>query len=204
MKSAYKLAGALLALALLTGCLPAAPQASSCEPSPAGFAENTLPARSFGEAGPAASGSAPSVSAAPASDTGGTALQFYDSFRDLPFAEIEYETFAETGAANKGSLSKNGAAWCACPGQMEFGERCFTDGTKLWIQVYLLPDEGFDWFQVCFGHFHEAERVWIDSAPGERTTQNKLFTHAEGYTVYTDDGFSFSVKPCPFEKDSGS
>ncbi len=134
-------------------------------------------------------------------------LQFYDSFRDIPFVEIEYGKYGNDGSINKGSLNKDGEPWCAAPGMMEFGEYCFTDGTKLWIQVYLYPDNGFDWYQVCFDHFHEEESVWIDSAnssSNERLTRDKHFIYAEGYTVYTEDGFSFHVESCPLPEHKNS
>ena len=142
--------------------------------------------------------------------TAEAALQFFDSFRDIPFVELEYETRQENGTTfvDKGSLTKNGEPWYGAPGFMQFGERCFTDGTKLWIQVYLLPDDGFDWFQVCFDHFSDQEPCWttiiedIGDPPETRfyyPLRNKIFTHADGYTIYTDDGYSYPVEPCIYE-----
>lgn len=129
----------------------------------------------------------------------GSTLQFYDSFHDISFIDIEYGTDWEGNSIDKSSLNKNGEPWCAAPGSMQFGERCFTDGIKFWIQVYQYPDDDFDWFQICFDHSHNEDSVWIDapqSSTDDWITRNKLFTHADGYTVYTDDGFSFTVEPC--------
>lgn len=136
----------------------------------------------------------------------GPVLQFYDSFRDIPFVDLEYVYDPEYGVC-KGELDKNGEPWCAAPGLMEFGERCFTDGTRLWIQVFINPsdNDAFDWFHVCFDHF-DNDMPWTDitTDTGDppqtqwiRPLENRMLTHADGYTVYTDDGFFYTVEPCP-------
>lgn len=198
MKKMCELIGAFFVLSILTACareMPETPSDFSAAPSGPSLAISS----SAGDVSVTNSGSEMISSDDTNLNTAEPALRFYDSFRDIPFVDIEYCTCSEDGSIYKGSLDKNGRAWCSAPGMMEFGERCFTDGTKLWIQVYQYPDEDFDWYQVCFDHFHNEDSILIDapqSSADEWITQNKLFTYADGYTVYTDDGFSFTVEPC--------
>ncbi len=135
-----------------------------------------------------------------ASDTDEPVLQFYDSFRDIPFVELDYEVL--NAKIDKNRLTQNGESWCALPGMMTFGDRCITDGTRIWFQVYEYPGEGFDWYQLCFDHYHMDDPGWIglsESYQGMETpTHNRLYTHAEGYTIFTDDGESFILEPCPY------
>ncbi len=195
------LAAAALALALaLAGCTaaPGQPASMSGAASPAASAQPT--------ASPAPSATpvptpAPTPKPIPFEELHGPVLQFYDSFRDVPFVDLEYETYGEDHTIAKGYLTKDGEPWLAAPGEMEFGERCFTDGTRIWIQTYKdLVDGTFDWFFACFDQ-HNCDFSWI-CYPTEETEffyplENRLLTHADGYTVYTDDGFSYTVDPCP-------
>ena len=193
----------ILTLVLLVGCAPANHETESEKMIPSS-SEWHAPVSVPAESGSNAASSYSVSDEIPAANTDTPTepvLQFYDSFRDIPFVEIEYGTYGKDGSVDKGSLDKGGEPWCAAPGMMEFGERCFTDGTRLWIQVYLFPEDGFDWFQVCFEHLHEDESVWIDSVEStsdERISRDRLFTYADGYTVYTEDGFSFTVKSCSY------
>lgn len=244
MKTASRILGLFLCIALLAGCagpaqtgtdapgenssVPSAQSISTQEPpaQDAPPSETGAPGASGASDGSGASGTSgasgekaasgeaaaaldtPSVSSAPAAQPA-PELQFYDSFRDIPFVDLEYGTYWENGEINKNSLDKNGEPWCAAPGMMGFGERCFTDGTTLWIQTYI-PGEGFDWFKICFDHVSYEEPIWttITEVTGDppRTVAhhpliNKIFTHADGYTVYTDDGYSYTVEPCIFAAD---
>ena len=226
MKKMCKFVGVFLVLALLAACAQEIPEVPSGSSSAApvelstdvssSSPDNSFSAASDGfsvtapDSKPIISDSSNGVSiTSPNSETASlndtnlkpaeATLQFYDSFRDIPFVDIEYGTYWEDNSIDKGSLDKNGGGWCCAPGMMQFGERCFTDGTKLWIQVYMYPSDDFDWYQICFDHFHDDKSIWIDapkSSTDEWITLNKLFTHADGYTVYTDDGFSFTVEPC--------
>lgn len=113
----------------------------------------------------------------------------YDSVYDVPFIEL--------GIANDGKdLTKNGQMWVSTPGTQRFGNLCFTDGKTLYIQCFLSenPEEGFRWFWVCFDHWHEDA---LEFLPEE--TYNKLFDRADGYTLYTDDGYQYTVTPCEVE-----
>lgn len=197
------LAAAALALALaLAGCTaaPGQPASMSGAASPAASAQPTASPAPAPSATPVPT-PAPTPKPIPFEELHGPVLQFYDSFRDIPFVELEYETYGEDHTIAKGYLTKDGEPWIAAPGMMEFGERCFTDGTRIWIQTCKDPDEGtFDWFFACFDR-HNCDFGWI-CYPTEETEffyplENHLFTHADGYTVYTDDGFSYTVDPCP-------
>lgn len=110
----------------------------------------------------------------------------YDSVTDIPFIELEITT-------NGKDLYKNGQPWASTPGTQRFGNLCFSDGTTLYIQCFLSEnqDDGFRWYWVCFDHWHEDA---VGFLPEE--TYNKLFTHADGYTLYTDDGYQYTVTPC--------
>lgn len=196
-------AAAALALALaLAGCTAAPGQPASIPgaASPAASAQPTASPAPAPSATPVPT-PAPTPKPITVEEVKGPVLQFYDSFRDIPFVKLEYGDFREGHQVCKGDLTKNGEPWVSAPGMMEFGDRCFTDGTRLWIQTYTDTDEGtFDWFVVCFDHF-DSDSIWI-SYPTEETEffhplENHLFTHADGYTVYTDDGYSYTVDPCP-------
>lgn len=113
----------------------------------------------------------------------------YDSIYDIPFIDL--------ALANDGKdLNKNGQPWASTPGTQRFGTLCFSDGTTLYIQCFLSEDQddGFRWYWVCFDHWHEDA---VGFLPEE--TYNKLFTHADGYTLYTDDGYEYTVSPCDWE-----
>ena len=108
----------------------------------------------------------------------------YDSIYDIPFADLEYED-------DRNSLTLNGEPWASAPGASKLGDICFTDGKILIIQCFLgnLGDlTNFVWFAAPFD--------WEDEAPlFPEETYNKRFTRAEGYTLYTDDGYSYTVTP---------
>lgn len=108
---------------------------------------------------------------------------FYSSVHDIPNVDIGYRD-------NRNGLTKNGEPWFSAPGTQQFGDLCFTDGKTLYIQCFISRDsDDFRWFYVCFDHFDD-EFIFPEE------TKNKLFTHADGYTLYTDDGFSYTISPC--------
>ncbi len=110
-------------------------------------------------------------------------LTFYSSVHDIPNVDIDYRD-------NRNGLTKNGEPWFSAPGTQQFGDLCFTDGKTLYIQCFISRDfDDFRWFYVCFDHFDD-EFIFPEE------TENKLFTHADGYTLYTDDGFSYTISPC--------
>lgn len=147
---------------------PAAPSGTAL--SDAGGAE--APSREMAE-------SAPESSAAESSTTEG--LVRYDSIYDIPFADLEYEN-------DRNSLSLNGEPWASAPGPSKLGDLCFTDGKILIIQCFYGDLTNFAWFAAPFD--------WKNEAPVfPEETYNKLFTRAEGYTLYTDDGYSYTVTP---------
>lgn len=103
----------------------------------------------------------------------------YDSIYDIPFADLDYEM-------DRNALSVNGESWVAAPGPSKLGDLCFTDGKILIIQCFF--GDYFVWFTASFDPDYKAPYF-----PEE--TDNKLFTRAEGYTLYTDDGYSYTVTP---------
>lgn len=211
MKKVIPLLSVLLCVLAFSACTDIS--AASSDVSAQGSSEPSSvlkPAESAPTQSDSSAGSAPDVSstAMPSSASSEPPVQlcFYDSFRDIPFVSLDYEMGVD-GLLYKGGLEKNGELWCAAPGLMEFGERCFTDGTRLWIQVYQYPRDDFDWWHICFDHFN-CDYGWtnitetVGDPPYAHTQvtyplKNKIFTHAEGYTIYTDDGFSYTVESCP-------
>lgn len=105
----------------------------------------------------------------------------YDSIYDIPFADLDYEM-------DRNALSLNGESWVAAPGPTQLGDLCFSDGKILVIQCFNRDTHNFIWFTVSFDPDYKAPYF-----PEE--TDNKLFTRAEGYTLYTDDGYSYTVTP---------
>lgn len=110
----------------------------------------------------------------------------YDSIYDIPFVSLDFTN-------NGNSLTRNGYPWVSAPGTQKFGNLCFSDGETLYIQCFLSdnPDDGFRWFWVCFDNCHKNSSAFL---PEE--TNNQLFTHANGYTLYTDDGYEYALAPC--------
>lgn len=110
----------------------------------------------------------------------------YDSIYDIPFVSLDFTD-------NGNCLTKNGQPWVSAPGTQKFGNLCFSDGKTLYIQCFLSdnPDDGFRWFWVCFDNCHKNSSTFL---PEE--TNNQLFTHANGYTLYTDDGYEYALAPC--------
>lgn len=127
---------------------------------------------------------AESVSGSAGESSATEGLVRYDSIYDIPFADLEYEN-------DRNSLTLNGEPWASAPGPSKLGDLCFTDGKILIIQCFLgdLGDlTNFVWFAAPFD--------WNDEAPlFPEETYNKRFTRAEGYTLYTDDGYSYTVTP---------
>lgn len=138
--------------------------------SDAGAAEE--PSRDIAE-------SASENSAAESSTSEG--LVRYDSIYDIPFADLDYEM-------DRNALSLNGGPWISAPGPSKLGDLCFTDGKILIIQCFYGDWPNFVWFTASFDPDYKAPYF-----PEE--TDNKLFTRAEGYTLYTDDGYSYTVTP---------
>lgn len=117
-------------------------------------------------------------------------LHFYSTIEEVPYAKLGY-------ADNRNGLTKEGELWVAAPSTYKFGDHCFSDGKTLYIQVFTGDSLGglgddFYWLNFCFDHFHPNESV----AQLSPEADNKLFVRAEGYTVYTEDGESFTIPEC--------
>lgn len=108
-------------------------------------------------------------------------LAAYTSIYDIPFVELDYD-------GSRNCLSLNGEPWIAAPGNSQFGDICFSDGKILIIQCFFSEKmTGFAWLPAGFDLNDK-----ISAFPEE--TYNKLFTYAEGYTLYTDDGYQYTVE----------
>ena len=198
----------VLCICLLTGCTQRVPSSAAGPVSSSEIAASSAVSAASADANEFGMDSTPAAPSPSASDgaagddteteanangseetTNTEGLVKYDSVYDIPFIEL--------GIANDGKdLTKNGQMWASTPGTQRFGELCFTDGKTLYIQCFLSenPEDGFRWYWVCFDHWHEDALGFL---PEE--TYNKLFTHADGYTLYTDDGYQYTVTPCKIE-----
>ena len=123
--------------------------------------------------------SASESSAAESSTSEG--LVRYDSIYDIPFADLDYEM-------DRNALSLNGESWVAAPGPTQLGDLCFSDGKILVIQCFNRDTHNFIWFTVSFDPDYKA--------PISLKKQiTNCLPRAEGYTLYTDDGYSYTVTP---------
>ena len=166
--------------------------ASVASSQPVSASEEKVPSESVSGAPSGTAASDDGVAQAPSEDRVESAsespttegLVRYDSIYDIPFADLEYED-------DRNRLTLNGEPWASAPGASKLGDICFTDGKILIIQCFLgnLGDlTNFVWFAAPFD--------WEDEAPlFPEETYNKRFTRAEGYTLYTDDGYSYTVTP---------
>lgn len=110
-------------------------------------------------------------------------ITFYSSVRDIPNVDIDYSD-------NRNGLTKDGQPWVSAPGTQQFGNLCFSDGKTLYIQCFISNDtDEFKWFYACFNHMDS------DCFLPEETC-NKLFDRADGYTLYSEDGFTYTIMPC--------
>ena len=197
-----------LCACLLTGCTQPVPPSAGGPASSSEIAASSAVSAASADASESGMNATPAAPSSSASDgvagddaeteadvngseesTNTEGLVKYDSVYDIPFIELEI--------ANDGKdLYQNGQPWASTPGTQRFGELCFTDGKTLYIQCFLSenPEDGFRWYWVCFDHWHEDALGFL---PEE--TYNKLFTHADGYTLYTDDGYQYTVTPCQIE-----
>jgi len=70
----------------------------------------------------------------------------------------------------------------------------------LYIQCFLSYNDtlstDFRWFCVNFNHFDDEDSHFL---PDE--TMNKLFTGADGETLYTDDGYQYKLSTMPWCQD---
>ena len=156
---------------------------------PVSVSEETAPSESVSGAPSGTAASDDGVAQAPSEDRVESAsessategLVRYDSIYDIPFADLEYED-------DRNSLTLNGEPWASAPGASKLGDICFTDGKILIIQCFFGDLTNYAWFAAPFD--------WEDEAPlFPEETYNKRFTRAEGYTLYTDDGYSYTVTP---------
>ena len=156
---------------------------------PVSVSEETAPSESVSGAPSGTAASDDGVAQAPSEDRVESAsessategLVRYDSIYDSPFADLEYED-------DRNSLTLNGEPWASAPGASKLGDICFTDGKILIIQCFFGDLTNYAWFAAPFD--------WEDEAPlFPEETYNKRFTRAEGYTLYTDDGYSYTVTP---------
>lgn len=131
---------------------------------------------------------APSADSQPAEET--YTLTRYDSIYDVPYAKLDYVTF--DGDDGHYSLTKNGEPWVGTPGTDQFGDVCFSDGHNLYIQCFLSYGDtlstDFRWFCANLNHFDDEDPVFL---PDE--TMNQLFVGADGDTLYTADGYQYTL-----------
>ena len=162
--------------------------ASVASSQPVSASEEKVPSESVSSA-PSDDGAAQALSLGRAESVSGSAgespategLVRYDSIYDIPFADLEYEN-------DRNSLTLNGEPWASAPGASKLGDICFTDGKILIIQCFFDDLTNYAWFAAPFD--------WEDEAPlFPEETYNKRFTRAEGYTLYTGDGYSYTVTP---------
>lgn len=123
-------------------------------------------------------------------------ITFYDSIYDVPYAELEYEYLQEENGEYENTsfnLIKDGKPWISCPSYYRFGEKCFSDGHNFYIQALYYNDEGevldFYWFCRNFNHTDEHDIYQMDYG----VTDDKLFIGARGDTLYTADGFEYTL-----------
>lgn len=128
-------------------------------------------------------------------------LTRYDSIYDVPYAKLDYKSYVEEdGDSGHYTLTKDGIPWVGTPGTDQFGDICFSDGRNLYIQCFLSYNDtlstDFRWFCVNFNHFDDEDSHFL---PDE--TMNKLFTGADGETLYTDDGYQYKLSTMPWCQD---
>ena len=128
-------------------------------------------------------------------------LTRYDSIYDVPYAKLDYKSYVEEdGDSGHYTLTKDGIPWVGTPGTDQFGDICFSDGRNLHIQCFLSYNDtlstDFRWFCVNFNHFDDEDSHFL---PDE--TMNKLFTGADGETLYTDDGYQYKLSTMPWCQD---
>ena len=103
-------------------------------------------------------------------------LTRYDSIYDVPYAKLDYKSYVEEdGDSGHYTLTKDGIPWVGTPGTDQFGDICFS---------------------VNFNHFDDEDSHFL---PDE--TMNKLFTGADGETLYTDDGYQYKLSTMPWCQD---
>lgn len=121
-------------------------------------------------------------------------LTRYESVCDVPYANLDYEIYGGENGVMEGrhGLTKDGAPWVAAPGADQFGDVCFSDGHNLYIQCFLTYYDNlstdFRWFCVNLNHFDDEDPVFL---PDE--TMNRLFVGANGDTLYTADGYQYTL-----------
>ena len=128
-------------------------------------------------------------------------LTRYDSIYDVPYAKLDYKSYVEEdGDSGHYTLTKDGIPWVGTPGTDQFGDICFSDRRNLYIQCFLSYNDtlstDFRWFCVNFNHFDDEDSYFL---PDE--TMNKLFTGADGETLYTDDGYQYKLSTMPWCQD---
>ena len=128
-------------------------------------------------------------------------LTRYGSIYDVPYAKLDYKSYVEEdGDSGHYTLTKDGIPWVGTPGTDQFGDICFSDGRNLYIQCFLSYNDtlstDFRWFCVNFNHFDDEDSHFL---PDE--TMNKLFTGADGETLYTDDGYQYKLSTMPWCQD---
>lgn len=123
------------------------------------------------------------------------ALALLEKFSPLLKKYVE-----EDGDSGHYTLTKDGIPWVGTPGTDQFGDICFSDGRNLYIQCFLSYNDtlstDFRWFCVNFNHFDDEDSHFL---PDE--TMNKLFTGADGETLYTDDGYQYKLSTMPWCQD---
>lgn len=158
--------------------------------------QTPAPAESEASTSGASSDEASAADSQPAEET--YTLTRYDSIYDVPYAKLDYVTF--DGDDGHYSLTKNGEPWVGTPGTDQFGNVCFSDGHNLYIQCFLSNGDtlsaDFRWFCANLNHFDDEDPVFL---PDE--TMNQLFVGADGDTLYTADGYQYTLSPVSWCQD---
>ena len=158
--------------------------------------QTSAPAESEASASSASSDEASAADSQPAEET--YTLTRYDSIYDVPYAKLDYVTY--DGDDGHYSLAKNGEPWVGTPGTDQFGNVCFSDGHNFYIQCFLSNGDtlstDFRWFCANLNHFDDEDPVFL---PDE--TMNQLFVGADGDTLYTADGYRYTLSPVSWCQD---
>lgn len=90
------------------------------------------------------------------------------------------------------SFDSNQAIW----GIMDDGSNTLLWESKCFLSYNDTLSTDFRWFCVNFNHFDDEDSHFL---PDE--TMNKLFTGADGETLYTDDGYQYKLSTMPWCQD---
>ncbi len=144
--------------------------------------------------------SASSTSSSESDSSPSSEFSFYQSIYEVPNVKLDYDG-SSSSIYFRCDLTKDGSPWIGAPGYDKFGDLCFSDGENFYIQCFLSTGDGqlltdFRWFCVNFNHFDDKGVPFL---PDE--TMNKVFIRAENDTLYTEDGYQYTLHTSPDCKD---